>query len=276
MPDALNEVFRVNDMLEDIGGLVDPEDLPEMVHSGAGGDGDSGVGGHNELDSIDTDRTDYATPAKKTFVTSHPGTDGGSINTGGSSSSSTRRTRQTPASLADKLLTSFSPDAEAHQNDERVVMRLYLQQIWAHEDTIRMREQQNDTLRQELALLQDKLQTTARELSRTERRADKLKMRLEVLEMMGAHRGRSSRHHHTRRMSLSPDSDNSTRSTQYSHSPPKFTLRSKRRRVDLLATSKVSDRGNGKIENRGKVDVVEVPAPLMDLQGGAGSSLSGE
>ena len=275
MPDALNEVFCVNDMLEDIGGLVNPEDLPEMVHSGAGGDGDSGVGGHNELDSIDTDRMDYATPAKKTFVTSCPGTDGGSINTGGSSSS-TWRTRQTPASLADKLLTSFSPDAEARQNDERAVMRLYLQQIRAHEDTIRMREQQNDTLRQELALLQDKLQTTARELSRTERQADKLEMRLEVLEMMGAHRGHSSRHHHTCRMSLSPNSDNSTGSTQYSHSSPKFTLRSKHRRVDLLATSKVSDRGNGKIENRGKVDVVEVPAPLMDLQGGAGSSLSGK
>ncbi len=29
MPDALNKVFHVNNMLEDIGGLVDPEDLPE-------------------------------------------------------------------------------------------------------------------------------------------------------------------------------------------------------------------------------------------------------
>ena len=110
MPDALNEVFHVNDMLEDIGGLVDPEDLLEME----GG----GVGGHNELDSIDTDRTDYATPVKKTFVTSHPGTDGGGVSTGGSSNSSTQQTRQTLASLADKLLSSISPDAEARQNDE--------------------------------------------------------------------------------------------------------------------------------------------------------------
>ncbi|KAF8260203.1 hypothetical protein EI94DRAFT_1811982 [Lactarius quietus] len=29
MPNALSEVFHVNNMLEDIGGLVDPEDLPE-------------------------------------------------------------------------------------------------------------------------------------------------------------------------------------------------------------------------------------------------------
>ena len=118
MPDALNEVFCVNDMLEDIGGLVDPEDHLEMEGSGAGRDSDSGVGGHNELDSIDTDWADYATPTKKTFVTSHPGMDGGSISTGGSSNSSTWRTRQTPASLADKLLASISPNTKACQNNE--------------------------------------------------------------------------------------------------------------------------------------------------------------
>ena len=276
MPDALYEVFRVNDMLEDIGGLVDPEDLPEIEGSGAGRDGNSGVGEHNEPDSIDTDRTDYATPVKKTFVTSCPGTDGSSISAGGSSNSSTRRTRQTPASLVDKLLSSISPDAEARQNNERAVMRLYLQQIWAHEDTIRMRELQNDALRKELTLLQDKLQTTTHELSRTERQADKLKMRLEVLEMMGAHRGRSSRRHHTHRMSLSPNSDDSMRSSWYSHSPPRSTLRSKRRCVNLPGTSMALDRGKEKIEKWEKGDVVEVPAPLMDLQSGTGGSLASE
>ncbi|KAH9024958.1 hypothetical protein EDB84DRAFT_1614164 [Lactarius hengduanensis] len=45
MPDALNEVFRVNNKMEDIGGLVDPEDLPEGG-GGSGNDSDSdGVGG---------------------------------------------------------------------------------------------------------------------------------------------------------------------------------------------------------------------------------------
>ena len=155
-------------------------------------------------------------------------------------------------------------------------MCLYLQQIRAHENTIWMQEQQNDALHQELALLQDKLQTTTRELSRTERRADKLEMRLEVLEMMGSHRGRSSRHRHTHRMSLSPNSDNSTRSSSNSRSPPKSALRSKHHCVDLPGTSKASDRGKGKIKNWEKVDVVEVPVPLMDLQSGSGGSLSSE
>ena len=63
MPDALNKVFHVNNMLEDIGGLVDPEDLPE---------GSSSTGRNDKLDS---DRVDNVAPAKKKFVTSHPGTD---------------------------------------------------------------------------------------------------------------------------------------------------------------------------------------------------------
>ena len=155
-------------------------------------------------------------------------------------------------------------------------MHLYLQQIWAHEDTIRMQELQNDTLCQELTLLQDKLQTTTHELSRTERRADKLEMCLEVLEMMGAHRGHSSWHCHTHHMSLSSDSDSSTCSSQYSHSPLKSTLRSKHHHVDLPGTSKASDRGKGKIENWEMVDIVEVPVPLMNLQSGTCSSLSSE
>ena len=34
MQDALNEVFHVDNMMEDIGGLVDPEDLPDEEGSG--------------------------------------------------------------------------------------------------------------------------------------------------------------------------------------------------------------------------------------------------
>ncbi len=137
MPDALNKVFRVNNMLEDVGGLIDPEDLLEVEGSNSPGRVYSGNGasGNNELDSNDAD---YTTPAKEKFVTSCPGTDGGSVSiSGGSSvSSMTRQIRQSLVSLAEKLLSSISPDVEACQNDNRAVMCLYLQQICAQEETI--------------------------------------------------------------------------------------------------------------------------------------------
>ncbi|KAH9030581.1 hypothetical protein EDB83DRAFT_2319314 [Lactarius deliciosus] len=253
MPDALNEVFRVNHMMEDIGGLVDPEDLPEVENrsgvasaSGRASSG-NGAGGNDEVDSNSND-ADYATPAKKTFVTSRPGMDGGG-SIGISGSSTTRRTRQSSASLAEKLLSSISPDAEARQNDNRAVMRLYLQQIRAQEETIRVRELQNDALRQEVANLQDKIQTMIRELSRAERRVDKFKARLELLEMMGTYRGRSSQHHrthHKRTLSSSSSSANSSASStgsRNSQSSSRPVLKGKRRHVD----SKTSAKGKGKM-----------------------------
>ena len=116
------------------------------------------------------------------------------INKNQSVSAYRNRSRQTTASLANKLLSSISPDAEACQNNNQAVMRLYLQQIRALEDTIWTRELQNDSLRQELANLQDKLQSSTRKLSRAERQADKLQMHLEMLKMMGTHHGCSSQH----------------------------------------------------------------------------------
>ncbi|KAI9437779.1 hypothetical protein BJY52DRAFT_1196344 [Lactarius psammicola] len=131
MPDALNEVFRVNNILEDVGGLVDPEDLPEVESSNGPGRAYSGSGARGN-DELDND-ADYATPAKKKYATSRPGTDGSS-----GVSSMTWQTRQSSASLTEKLLSSISPDAEARQNDNKAVMRLYLQQIRAQEETIRV------------------------------------------------------------------------------------------------------------------------------------------
>ncbi|KAI9465755.1 hypothetical protein BJY52DRAFT_1220503 [Lactarius psammicola] len=213
MPDALNEVFRVNNMLEDIGGLVDPEDPPE---------GGGGAGRHNDSDS---DGIDDAPPSKKTYMTSRPGTDGGGIGIGSGSGSTTKRTKHGSASLAEKLLSSISPDAEARQNDNRAVMRLYLQQIRAQEETIRVRELQNDALRQEVANLQERLQTTIREVNRAERRADKLEMRLDVLEMMGKRSGRSSQRRRThRKRSLS---SSSCSSRPHSRSPSRIAPKKK-------------------------------------------------
>ena len=218
MPNALNNIFCVNEVLEDIGGLVDPEDLPEEEGSrGAGRDGGGGAGGNDMLDSNDGD--DYATPAKKTFVTSCPGTDRGGISMGGGGNSTTQQSRQTSSSLANKLFLSISPDAEAHQNDNRAVMCLYLQQIWALEDTIWTWELQNNLLCQELTNLQDKLQSSTHELSRAERQADKLQMHLEMLEMMGTHHCCSSQHPHAHCKSLLPSSDGSTCSSQFPWSP---------------------------------------------------------
>jgi hypothetical protein len=189
MPDALNEVFRVNEMMEDIGGLVDPEDLPEGS-SGAGRDGSSGAGGNDQSDMNDVDPTH----AKKTYITSRPGTDGGSIGVTGSSSggSVTRRTKLLgPVSLAEKLLSSLSPDAEARQNDNKAMIRLYLQQIRTLEDTIRMRELQIDALRQELThsnnTLWQELAHSQDKLHEAERRADNLEMCMEVMGMMRTH-----------------------------------------------------------------------------------------
>ncbi|KAH9016941.1 hypothetical protein EDB85DRAFT_2155530 [Lactarius pseudohatsudake] len=176
IPEAINEVFRVNHKMEDIGGLVDPEDRPE-----------GGSGGNSDSDGVED-----APPAKKRFVTSRPGTDGGSIGSGAGGSTSWR-TKHGSASLAEKLLSSISPDAEARQNDNRAIQRLYLQQIRGLKETVRVRELQNDALHQEVAnLVQEKLQATLRELNRAERRADKVDMRLEVLELMGKRSGHSS------------------------------------------------------------------------------------
>ena len=179
MPDALNEVFCVNDRLEDIGGLVDVEDLTE---------GNGGAGGNDE------DGANEAMPAKKTFVTSCLGTDGGSVAVAGGITPTTRRTRQGAAALTEKLLSSISSNSEARPNDHRDVMRLYLQQIRSLEDTVQIRELQIDALRQELTNSQDKLHTTMRELDTVERKVDRLEMRLEMMEMMGTHRSRSPQH----------------------------------------------------------------------------------
>jgi hypothetical protein len=283
MPDALNEVFRVNDILEDIGGLVDPEDLPDAEGGNSvGRDGAGGVGGNNELaqpqlDTNDGDGhdADHARPAKKTFITSRPGTDGGStgVGTRGSGSGSTmRRVKHGSASLAEKLLSSISPEAEARQDDNRAVIRLYLQQIRAQEETIRIREQQIDSLRQELMKSQDRL-------GRARRQADKLEIHLRILERTGTHRGRSSlRRHGHHELSLSPTgsveslSNGSASSSRRSLSPLQSVLKSKRRRVDLPVVSKVVEKGKGKMlyPSRDQEDE-EVAASLVTLRSSGGT-----
>ena len=126
--------------------------------------------------------------------------------------------KQGSVPLAERLLSSLSPDAEARQNDSKAVIRLYLQQIRGHEDTIRMRELQIDSLRRELTHSQDKLQSTIHELHNAERRADRLEMRMEMMGMMGAHRDRSSQRHHCKR-SRSPSSTGSASAPSPSLSP---------------------------------------------------------
>ena len=214
MPDALNEVFRVNNMMEDVGGLVDPEDLPDEEGGGsdAGRDITNGTQAINdEMDVNDTleDGTDNTSPAKKTFVTSHPGTDGGSVGTRGGSGTNdvtTRRTRQTSASLAEKLLASISPEAEARQNDNRAVTRLYLQRI--------------RTLEMEVATLRDSLQATTRELNTSERRADKLESDIRMMQMMQTYQDRLSQPSAHRKRHLSPDSDSNSSSSGSDAQPP--------------------------------------------------------
>ncbi|KAH9025033.1 hypothetical protein EDB85DRAFT_2150061 [Lactarius pseudohatsudake] len=270
MPDALSEVFRVNNKMEDIGGLVDPEDLPE---GGGGGDG----GGGNDSDS---DEIEDAPPAKKTFKTSRPGTDGGSVGTGvgsGASGSSSRRAKHSSASLAEKLLSSISPDAEARQNDNRALQRLYLQQIRAQEETIRVRELQNDTLRQEVANLQDKLQTTICELNRAERRADNLDVQLGVMKLMGdrgKRSGRSSqrrRAHHKRPLTSSSGSmsDGSASSRRRSRSPSRSASKAKQRRVDPPVVPNRLEKGKGKMVYQ---DDEGAATSLMMSQSGTGEN----
>ncbi|KAH9160717.1 hypothetical protein EDB89DRAFT_1914461 [Lactarius sanguifluus] len=251
IPDALNEVFRVNHKMEDIGGLVDPEDHPE------------GGGSSNS----DSDGVEDAPPAKKRFVTSRPGTDGGSVGSGAGGSTS-RWTKHGSASLAEKLLSSISPDAEARQNDNRAIQRLYLQQIRALEETVRVRELQNDALRQEVTNLQERLQTTLRELNRAERRADKLNMHLEMLELMGKCSGRSShRRHALHKRSLTSRSSpgGSASSSHHPQSPLNSVLKGKQRRVDPPLALERLEKGKGKMvyqEDEG------VAASLMMSQSG--------
>jgi len=183
---------------------------------------------------LDSNYADDTTPAKKTLVTSRLGMDGGSSISGGSS-----MTRQSSASLAEKLLSSISLDTEARRND---VMWLYLQQIRAHDDTIRMRELENELLRQERANLEDKLHSALRKLSRAERRADRLEMRLYMFKIMGTRRGRSSRRrdHTHRKWTLSPN-PTSNGSISSSRSPSRSALKGKRRRVNSQV-----EKGKGK------------------------------
>lgn len=222
----------MNQILEDIGGLVDVED-----HEGG-----SGADGNDQLD-IHQERVETA--VKKTFVTSCPGMDGGSVGIG-----TTRWTKQGSASLAEKILSSLSPDVSKARND--AVICLYLQQIQGHKETIQTQEMQIDSLcqefKQELACLQDKLQ-------RAVRRANKLEMHLKVLNMMGTHRSHSSQCCH--KQSLSPitgsESNGSTASSQCSHSPSQSILQSKCHH-GLLAIPKLSEKGKGKIIYQEKGD----------------------
>ena len=118
------------------------EDVVEDKGVSSAGDGGSGVN-----DWLDTQQGRADAAAKKMFVTSRPSMDGGS--SGGHNGNSTIRwTKQSSASLVEKLIHTLSHDGEG-QND--AVVHLYLQQICGHEETIRMREMQIDTLRQELA-----------------------------------------------------------------------------------------------------------------------------
>ncbi|KAH9070751.1 hypothetical protein EDB83DRAFT_2517913 [Lactarius deliciosus] len=243
MPDAISEVFRVNNKMEDIG---------------------------------DSDRVEDAPPAKKRFVTSRPGTDGGSIGIGvgsGAGGSTSRQTKHGSASLAEKLLSSISPDAEARQNDNRAIQRLYLQQIRALEETIRVRELQNDALRQDVANLQERLQTTLRELNKVERRADKLDMRLEMLELTEKRSSCLSHRccaHYKWPLTSSSSPGGSTSSSHHSRSPLCSALKGKQHRMDFLpAIPKRSEKGKEKMvyqEDEGPV------ASLVMLQSGTGNA----
>ncbi|KAH8993545.1 hypothetical protein EDB86DRAFT_2830073 [Lactarius hatsudake] len=142
IPDAINKVFQMNNKMEDIGGLVDPEDHPE------GGSGQLGLRWGRRCSTC-----------KKRFVTSFPGTDSGSIGSSAGGSTS-QQMKHGSALLAEKLLSSISPDAEACQNDNRAIQCLYLQQICALEEMVHVQELQINTLLQEVTNLQEKLQTT--------------------------------------------------------------------------------------------------------------------
>ena len=115
----------MNEILENVGGLVDVEDMVEDKGVSSAGDGGSGVN-----DWLDTwwGRADAA--AKKTFVTSHPSMDNES-SSGHNGNSTIQWMKQSPASLVEKLIHTLSHDGEG-QND--AVVHLYLQQICGHED----------------------------------------------------------------------------------------------------------------------------------------------
>lgn len=174
----------MNEILENVGGLVDVEDVVEDKGVSSAGDGGSGVN-----DQLDTQQGRADAAAKKTFVTSCPGMDGGS--SGGHNGNSTIRwTEQSSASLVEKLIHTLSHDGEG-QND--AVVRLYLQQIRGHEETIRMREMQIDTLCQELA--------------QSVQRVHALEMDLKVLKLLGTHHHRSQHHRKRSFPSLNSDSN---------------------------------------------------------------------
>ena len=200
--------------------VVDPEDLPEV--EGTRRDGS----GRNNIDGAD--------PAKNMFVTSRRGTDqdwtGGSARDDNSTAWQTKNGSASP-SLAEMLLSSISPDDGARQNHNEAVTRLYPQQIRSQQSTIRELELKNYAL-------QGQLYSTVYKLNREERRADRLEMRLETLEMMRTYRRRLSRRyrvHHQRSLSSSSASNRSASSADSpsSRSPSRPVLNSKRRRVDL-------------------------------------------
>ncbi|KAH8992137.1 hypothetical protein EDB86DRAFT_2830568 [Lactarius hatsudake] len=98
----------------------------------------------------DSEGVEDAPPAKR---------DSGSIGSSAGGSTS-QQMKHGSALLAEKLLSSISPDAEACQNDNRAIQCLYLQQICALEEMVHVQELQNNTLLQEVTNLQEKLQTT--------------------------------------------------------------------------------------------------------------------
>jgi hypothetical protein len=210
--------------------VVDSEDLPE-VQGGTRRDGASG----NNIDGAD-----HTTPARETFVTSCPGTepewDGGSVGDGDSMAWQTKHGSASP-SLAEMLLSSISPDAEARQAHNEVhnevVMNLYLRRICAQEGTIRELELKNYAL-------QDQLYSAVRKLNREERRADRFEMRLEMLDTMRTHRRRLSRRHRTHHQLTPSSSSGSNRSASSNNNPSsrppsRSAFKSKRRRADLQA-----------------------------------------
>jgi hypothetical protein len=222
----------VNEMLENIGGLVDVEDLVEDEEGSADGDGGSGAG--NDQSDTRRERADMA--AKKMFVTSRPGMDGGGL--GGNSTA--RQTKQSSASLAEKLLHGLSHDTEG-QND--AVIRLYLQQIRGHEETIRMQDMQIDSLCQELAQAVQQIHA--------------LETDKKVLKVLRAHCGHSSRHHHHEHsLSLSSDSDasGSTSSSQYSRTPSQVILQRKHHCGLPASLTRKTEKGKEKMIYEDKED----------------------
>jgi hypothetical protein len=211
--------------------VVDSEDLPKV--EGTRRDG---------LSRNNFDREVRTTPAKNTFATSRPDTDpdwdGRSVSDGGSTTWQTEHGSTSP-NLAEMLLASISPEAEARRNRREAVLQLYLQRIRTQDGTILELERKNYALQNQLYS--------------AERRADKLKMRMKVLEMMRTYHRRSSRHHrthHRRTPSSSSGSNKSASSTNStsSRSPSRSMLKRKLRRVDLQAAEEREKEGWDKEE----------------------------